>query len=340
MMSRAICALSLISLLLIGGCRTMQTPPSPPLPVSYYPAGRYLLAVPQGMKYYGMSHTINHIQIEETPWERGDRAGQFRELWEPVLKQAKENYRVGASYGPSTQGGLAHEDVSELFGHEAVLLCYSNDIGGHNLDFFIALPEHILRITEDRGYDIGEECTDMTDCVLDFYSHYRPGWKNCSPDSFLTPKGRLEGLKIVDEYVTTSCSRDEVEGRPEIVLEMTESFPRGPEGPRPSIALFRRALKAHGFDLEIVRSRQRAVMGILGWETVFVTSTNRDGELDADLVAKWSSKGDGNNLDKPRIRFEINSKDSVRNEALRLWDAALDNFRSVRDWRESEMGRR
>jgi hypothetical protein len=81
-------------------------------------------------------------------------------------------------------------------------------------------------------------------------------------------------------------------------------------------------------------------MGILGWETVFVTSRNRDGELDADLVAKWSSKGDGYNLDSPRIRFEINSKDNARDEALRLWDAALDNFRSVRDWRESEMGRR
>jgi hypothetical protein len=340
MMSRAICALSLISLLLIGGCRTMQTPPSPPLPVSYYPAGRYLLAVPQGMKYYGMSHTINHIQIEEPPWERGDRAGQFRELWEPVLKQAKENYRIGASYGPSPQGGLAHEDVSELFGHEAVLLCYSNDIGGHNLDFFIALPEHILRITEDRGYDIGEECTDMTDCVLDFYSHYRPGWKNCSPDSFLTPKGRLEGLKIVNEYVTTSCSRDEVEGRPEIVLSMSESYLRRSDEPAPKISSLRKILKAHGAELEILRSRPRTVGKMPGYEELYTLSGKNNGSPDFRFYAHWDSNGEANNLERPGISFKIDCNGSVKDEAVRLWDAALDNFRSVRDWRESEMGRR
>jgi hypothetical protein len=339
-MSHAIRVLTLLSLLFTGGCYVMNTPQSPPLPVSYFPAGRYLLPVPQSMKYYGMYHTINYVHVEETPWERGDRAGQFRELWTPVLEEATEKYNRRASLGPSSQGGLAREDVSELFGHEAVLLCYSNDKGGHNIDVFIALPEHILRLTEDRGYDIGEECTDMTDYILDFYSHYRPGWKNSSPDSFLTPKGRLEGLKIVDEYVSASCSRDEVEGRPEIVLSMSESYLRSPSGEAPTISEFRKVLKAHGIDLELLRSRQRTVAGIPGREKVFIMSDNNNGEPDADFVAKWTSAGEANNLDRPLLTLKIYCDASVKDEAVRLWDTILDNFRTVRDWHESEMRRR
>jgi len=317
----------------------MTPPPSPSLPVSFHPAGRYLLPVPQGMKFAGMYHAINSIHVEEIPWERGDRARQFQEFWEPVLEQAKENYRVGATLGPSTRGGLAHEDVSQLFGHEAVLLCYSNDQGGHNLDFFIALPEHILRLTEDRGYELGEECTDMTDYTLDFYRHYRTGWENCSPDSFLTPRGRLEGLRIVDEYVSASCGRAESEGRPQIVLSMSESYLRRPPGTTLSLSLFRKALKAQGIDLEVLRSRRRTVGGIPGRETVFITSENKNGELDVDFVADWVSDGEAFNLDRPHMAIEINCDASAKDDALRLWDSALENFMSVRDWRESEMGR-
>jgi hypothetical protein len=292
------------------------------------------------MKFAGMYHAINSIHVEEIPWERGDRARQFQEFWEPVLEQAKENYRVGATLGPSTRGGLAHEDVSQLFGHEAVLLCYSNDKGGHNLDFFIALPEHILRLTEDRGYELGEECTDMTDYTLDFYRHYRPGWENCTPDSFLTPRGRLEGLRIVDEYVSASCGLAESEGRPQIVLSMSESYLRRPPGTTPKISSLRRILKAHGAELEILRSRPRIVGGIPGHEELYTISGNNNGRLDYRFFANWISNGEANNLDRPRIELKIDCKGRGRDEAIHLWDAALDNFMTVRVWRESGMRRR
>lgn len=318
----------------------MNTPPSPPLPVSYHPAGRYLLPVPQGMKYAGMYHTINYIHVEETPWERGDRAGQFQELWSEVLETATDKYNRRASLGPSSQGGLAHEDVSKLFGHEAVLLCYANDQGGHNIDVFIALPEHILRITEDCGYDVGEECTDMTDYILDFYRHYRPNWKNCSPDSFLTPRGRLEGLEIVDEYVSASSYRPAAEEQLEIVLSMSESYLTRPPGERLSISVFRKALKAHGIELEVVRSRQRTVASIPGRETAFIMSENKNGKVDAQFSAEWASESEANNLDRPRIHIEINCDASAENEALHLWDTVMDSFTSVRNWHESKMKRR
>ena len=110
MMSRTVCVLILFSLLLIGGCHTMNTPPSAPLPVTYHPAGRYLLAVPQGMKYAGMYHTINYIHVEETAWERGDRAGQFHRItsynvcYTKLLRAAAGPRAVAGLRGPAVHG--------------------------------------------------------------------------------------------------------------------------------------------------------------------------------------------------------------------------------------------
>jgi hypothetical protein len=97
----------------------------------------------------GRSVWINDLFIEETDWRPGDRAQQFRDLWVPVRDEAKKHYDLYKNR-PIVRGGFVQEDVSDLFGHPAVMLCYAGS-GDHKIDTFIALPNAILRIKQERA---------------------------------------------------------------------------------------------------------------------------------------------------------------------------------------------
>jgi hypothetical protein len=70
------------------------TASQPPLPVTLCPVGRFLFTVPKGLEFQGRYIKINDMTIEETDWGTGDRAKQFRDLWEPVREEARKHYAV------------------------------------------------------------------------------------------------------------------------------------------------------------------------------------------------------------------------------------------------------
>ncbi|PKN41874.1 MAG: hypothetical protein CVU60_08935 [Deltaproteobacteria bacterium HGW-Deltaproteobacteria-18] len=132
--------------------------------------------------------------IEETDWGSGDRAKQFRALWEPVRDEARKHYDVYKDT-PVVRGGFVQEDVSDHFDHPAVLLCYSAQNGAHWTDTFVAMPHWILRIKEETAYKIGEECLgDLKGTVLDFFKHYHTDRTNLPADLFWTRRGWMQGM--------------------------------------------------------------------------------------------------------------------------------------------------
>jgi hypothetical protein len=130
-------------------------PRFPPLPVKLYPVGRFVVPVPEGLEFRSSSLSMNKIAVTEITWKPGkDREQQFRDLWMPVRDEARKNYDRRASMGRATQGGFAEQDLSELFGHPAMLLCYQSKRAWHHIDTFIALPEYV---PHSQGPDRGDQ---------------------------------------------------------------------------------------------------------------------------------------------------------------------------------------
>jgi hypothetical protein len=335
------CFLIILTLLFCGGCRTMHdtTPYRPPWPVNLHPVGRFLFPVPSGLEFKGRSLIVNDMFIEETDWMRGDRAQQFRDLWVPVRDEAKKHYDLYKNR-PIVRGGFVHEDVSDLFGHPAVLLCYDGREGGHWIDTFIALPDFILRVKEDRFYEFGQECLDMEGPTLDFFRHYHTDRLNYPPDSFWTNRGWVQGLNTRYESVSASARRAKTETTSKISLRFSAYMLFLPDGPPMKISSIRKVFEGNGADLKILRSRQKPFQGRPGLEEVFILTSNYDGEIRSELSAEWTIQGEPKNPDKPTINLEMECDASNQDDALRMWDSVVENFTSIREWHAKRRGRR
>jgi hypothetical protein len=307
--------------------------------VNLHPVGRFLFPVPSGLEFMGRSVWINDLFIEETDWRPGDRAQQFRDLWEPVRDKAKKHYDLYEKR-PIVRGGFAHEDVSDLFGHPAVMLCYDGSGGGHWIDTFIAMPDFMLRVKEDRFYEFGQECVDMEGAVLDFFRHYHTDRLNYPPDSFWTDRGWVQGLKVRDESVNAFARRAKTETAPEISLSFYAYMLSRPDSPPIKISSIRKVFEGNGIALKILRSRQRSFQGRPGLEEVFIGTMEEAGEVRSELSAKWTIQGEPKNPDKPAITLDMDCSADVKDEALRMWDAVLENFTSIREWHARHRGGR
>ena len=316
-----------------------STTHQPPWPITLYPVGRFLFPVPKGLDFLGRSIKINDMFIEETDWGEGDRAQQFRDLWMPVRDGAKDYYDRNEEW-PASRGGFAHEDISDLFGHPAVLLCYEGREGGHWVDTFVALPDFILRVKEDRFYEIGQECVDMEGTVLNFFKHYHTDKHNLPSDIFWTNRGWVQGLKTWDESADAFARREQTETKPKITLSLYASMLFQPDVQPPKISSLRKVFESNGIEIKILRSRPRSFEGMAGFEEVFIGTMNEDGEIRSELAAKWSIQGEPKNHDRPSMTLEMDCSASVQDEALRMWDAVLNNFTSIQGWHAKKAGRR
>ena len=337
----ALCVLAILTLLLTGGCRTMQhaTTSQPPLPVTLYPVGRFLFPVPKGLQFQGRIININDMSIEETDWGPGDRAKQFRDMWEPVRDEARKHYDA-YSHKPLIRGGFAQEDVTDLLGHPAVMLCYDGQNGGHWIDTFVALPDWILRIKEDRFYEVGHECVDMESVLLDFFRHYHTDRSNLPADLFWTGRGWVQGMKTWDESANAYARRAKTETTPEISLSRMAFTIFRPDEPTKSIASIRKIFKSYGAELNILRSRQLSFAGMPGLEETFVLSPMEKGSRESEFSGKWTIEGEPNNHERPRIVLRMECKTDDPSEALRMWDSVLENFTSIQAWHVKMKGGR
>lgn len=343
-MSRAqcctLCVLAILTLLLAGGCKTMQhtTTSQPPLPVTLYPVGRFLFPVPQGLEFQGRSIKINRMTIEETDWGRGDRAQQFRDMWEPVRDEARKHYDVYKNT-PVVRGGFVQEDVSEHFGHPAVLLCYSAQNGAHWIDTFVAMPDWILRIKEETAYEIGKECLgELKGTTLDFFRHYHTDRSDLPADLFWTGRGWMRGMKTRFERVSTSAQREETETASAISLRLRAYTILTPDEPARSITSIRKILEGNKIDLKILRSRQRPFEGMPGLEEVFILNGHECKTPKSTLYAEWAIEAEVKNSQRPAIYLEMSCDAEAQHDALRIWDAAIDNFTSIQAWHAKMKG--
>ena len=320
----------------LGGCHYMAidtaspNPKLPPYPVTMYPGGRFMLPVPEGLNISSSIFKVNKITIEEIAWKKDrDREEYLKEVWMPVRTEAWERYVEGGKLGPANQGGWTEEDVSHLFGYPAMLLCYNGKMADHNIDVHIGLPEAILRLTESRFYPIGKACIDMDSRILNLFKHYRFGNKNVAPDSFFSAGGRVEGLKTWYEQSGIGAKRPASETRPKIYLRfdtlppVTSNFPK-------SIYAISGIVRKYGMKLHVLRSQKRVLAGMEGLEEVYIGGDKDDTEL--TLTASWKYPGEAKNPEKPDIEIELTCLESAKDDALRMWDAIMTKFTTVREY--------
>jgi hypothetical protein len=326
----------LLFTLFLGGCHHMTidtacpNPNLPPYPVTMFPVGRFMLPVPNGLHISSSVFKVNKITIEELRWKDGrDREEYLKEVWADVRTREHKTYLRRAKVGPVTQGGWAEEDVSHLFGYPAMLLCYNGDMADHNIDVHIGLPEAILRLTESRSYDIGEECLDMEDRLVNLFKYYRFGNKNVAPDSFFSAGGRVEGLKTWYEQAGLGAKRPASESESKIYLRFDSLPPTTSEFPK-SVFTGSAVARKHGIRLHVLRSQNRMLAGMEGLEEVYLFGNKDDDEL--RLSASWKYQGVKKDPEKPKVVIKMTCPESAREDALRMWHAIMAKFTTVREY--------
>ena len=326
----------LLFTLFLGGCHYMTidtagpNPKLPPYPVTMYPAGRFMLPVPAGLGISSSVFTVNKITIEEIAWKKGrDREEYLKEIWTTVRDREHKTYLGRGKLGPSNQGGWAEEDVSHLFGYPAMLFCYRGKTADHNIDVHIGLPEAILRLTEGRFYPIGKACLNMDSRILNLFKHYRFGNKNVAPDSFFSAGGRVEGLKTWYEQTGVGAKRPASESRPKIYLRFDTLPPVTSKFPK-SIYVISGVARKYGMKLHVLRSQKRVLAGMEGLEEVYIGGNKDDDEL--ELTAFWRYQGVRKDPEKPKMVIKMTCPESAKEDALRMWDAIMTKFTTVREY--------
>lgn len=302
----------------------------PPYPVTMFPAGRFMLPIPRDMELVGGTFKVNKITIKEIAWKKGmNREEYLKEVWMPVRTEAWKRYVEGGKLGPASQGGWAEEDVSHLFGYPAKLLCYGDDMEDHFIDVHIGLPEAILRLKESRFYHIGKECIDMDSRILNLFKHYRFGNKNVAPDSFFSAGGRVEGLKTWYEQAGIGATWPAGAANPAIRLTFYTLPPVTSELPK-SIYVISDVARKYGMKLHVLRSQKKVLAGMEGREEIFLLRDKDDDEF--ELTASWRYQGVKKDPEKPDIEMELTCPESAKEDALRMWDAVMKNFTTVREY--------
>ena len=305
-------------------------PKLPPYPVTMFPAGRFMLPVPKGLDISSSIFTINKITIEEIAWKDGkNREEYLKEVWTTVKNEKYKRYLEGGKLGPASQGGWAEEDASHLFGYPAMLLCYGDDMADHYIDVHIGLPEAILRLKESRFYHIGQECIDMEDRLVNLFKHYRFGNKNVAPDSFFSAGGRVEGLKTWYEQAAIGATWPAGAAKPTIRLSF-DTLPSVTSNVPKNIFIRSSVAGKFGIRVQVLRSQKRVLAGMEGLEEVYLFGNKDDDEL--RLKASWKYPGEAKNPEKPDIEIELTCLESAKEDALRMWDAIMKNFTTVREY--------
>jgi hypothetical protein len=282
------------------------------------------------MNLVGGIFNVNKIIIKEIAWKKGrDREEYLKEIWTTVRDREHKTYLRRGKVGPATQGGWAEEDVSHLFGYSAMLLCYNGNMADHNVDVHIGLPEAILRLTEGRFYPIGKACHDMDSRILNLFKHYRFGNKNVAPDSFFSAGGRVEGLKTWYEQTGVGATWPAGASRPIIRLSFDTLPPSTSEVPKSIYAIFGVVTK-YGMKLHVLRSQKRVLAGMEGLEEVYIGGNKDDAEL--RLTASWKFQGVRKDPEKPDTEIELTCPESAKEDALRMWDAIMTKFTTVREY--------
>ena len=199
----------------------------------------------------------------------------------------------------------------------------------HFIDIHIGLPEAILRLKESRFYHIGKECIDMDSRILNLFKHYRFGNKNVAPDSFFSAGGRVEGLKTWYEQVGIGAIWPAGAANPTIRLTLYTLPPVTSEFPKD---IFTRSSSAGKFGIRVhaMRSQKKVLGGMEGLEEVYLFGNKDDDEL--RLKASWKYPGEAKNPEKPDIEIELTCLESAKEDALRMWDAVMKNFTTVREY--------
>lgn len=310
--------------------------PNPKLPtlgVTMYALGRFMFPVPTGLQISGSSFKINAISIDEMSWKKGvERSEYFESLLSPIRDAEKNAYKRRGHVGPSTQGGWAEKDISDLCGHHAILLCYRSKTANHNIDVHIALPDLILRLTESRPYEMGSECLDMEGPILNLLKHYRSGSRNVSSDSFFCVTGRFEGMKTWYEQTNVSAYHPGNTTVPEMSLALnTHLYNRATTPPKSFMAAIGVA-RSVGIDIQFLRSQRRVLAGMDGLEEIFIMRETKGGDVRSEMTARWTFEGVGKDHDKPRMDIELTCHPDGKEYALRVWDAVMRNFTTVREF--------
>jgi hypothetical protein len=292
-----------------------------------------MLPISREMQISGLTFKIDAIEILEIPWQTGvDRTTFFDGLWQPVRDKAKLAYKRLGKLGPATQGGLAEEDISALCGHSAMLLCYADSMADHYIDVYVAMPEVILRLKEERLYQVGKECLDMEGNILNLLKHYRSGNRNVSPDSFFCVTGRLEGMKTWYEQTNVSAYQSGNATVPEMSLALnTHLYNRTTTPPKSFMAAIGVA-RSVGIDIQFLRSQRRVLAGMDGLEEIFIMSETKNGKVRSELTAQWKFQCVGGDHDKPNMDIELTCHPDGKEYALRVWDAVMRNFTTVREF--------
>jgi len=308
-------------------------PKLPQLGVTMYALGRFMLPVPAGLQISGSLFKMNAISIDEIGWKKNiDRSEYFKSLWTPVRDEARSKYEYSEPFGPVIQGGLAEEDISALCGHPAMLLCYADSMAGHYIDVHVAMPDVIFRLKEERLYQVGKECLNMEGNILNLLKHYRSGSRNVSPDSFFCVTGRFEGMKTWYEQINVSAYHPGNATVPEISLALnTHLYNRATTPPKSFMAAIGVA-RSVGIDIQFLRSQRRMLAGMDGLEEIFIMRETKGGDVRSEMTARWTFEGVGKNHDKPRMDIELTCHPDGKEYALRVWDAVMRNFTTVREF--------
>jgi len=87
-----------------------------------------------------------------------------------------------------------------------------------------------------------------------------------------------------------------------------------------------------GIDIQFLRSQRRVLAGMDGLEEIFIMSETKNGKVRSELTAQWKFQGVGGDHDKPNIDIELTCHPDGKEYALRVWDAVMRNFTTVREF--------
>ncbi len=298
-------------------------------PTGMRPLGRFVLPVPAGMELTATWFRINRISVEEIPWRTGPgQRDSLRALRESIGAQE------GAWSGERTfPGGWEERDASELCGVPAMLLCTNGRRADHNIDVHIGLPDVILRLTENRPFDICGECLTPHGPILNLSRHYRHGCEGVSPDSFFLASGRIEGLGTWSEQAGASLDRPADGGRPRIHLTFTTHLFARPCDPPRIIEAVKPAASKYRISLEVLRSQIRPLAGMKGLEEVYILRPrDESGDGCPRFTACWEYEGIGGDPERPHIELKMTCRAEALEDALRMWDEVMTNFVPVRKY--------
>ena len=150
----------------------------------------------------------------------------------------------------------------------------------------------------------------------------------------------MQGLKTWYESVDASAWRPKTETAPKILLNFRAFTIKTQHEPAKSIRSIRKILDGNNIDLKILRSRQRPFEGMPGLEEVVILSAYTGGEYQSTLYAEWAIEAESKNPQRPEIYLEMSCNADAQAEALRMWDAAIDNFTSIQAWNAKMKGGR